>query len=48
MTDVEIVLANTGERKMVPQGTTVAELAEEYAKQQAEKGEPLRWPVLGA
>ncbi len=48
MTDVEIVLANTGERKMVPQGTTVAELAEEYAKQQAEKGEPLRWPMLGA
>ncbi len=48
MTDVEIVLANTGERKMVPQGTTVAELAEEYAKQNAEKGEPLRWPVLGA
>ena len=48
MTDVEIVLANTGERKMVPQGTTVAELAEEYAKQQADKGEPLRWPVLGA
>ncbi len=46
--DVEIVLANTGERKMVPQGTTVAELAEEYAKQQAEKGEPLRWPMLGA
>ncbi|MBR4506688.1 MAG: nucleoside kinase [Bacteroidales bacterium] len=48
MTDVEIVLANTGEQKMVPQGTTVTELAEEYAKQQAEKGEPLRWPILGA
>lgn len=48
MTEVEIVLANTGERKMVPQGTTVTELAEEYAKQQAEKGEPLRWPILGA
>ena len=48
MTDVEIVLANTGERKIVPQGTTVAELAEEYTRQHAEKGEPLRWPILGA
>ena len=48
MTDVEIVLANTGERKMVPQGTTLAELAEEYTKGCLAKGEPLRWPVLGA
>lgn len=48
MTDVEIVLANTGERMRVPQGTQVAELAEIYSKQQAAKGEPLRWPILGA
>ena len=48
MTDVEIVLANTGERMRVPQGTQVTELAEIYTKQQAAKGEPLRWPVLGA
>ncbi|MBQ8703083.1 MAG: nucleoside kinase [Bacteroidales bacterium] len=48
MTDVEIVLANTGERMRVPQGTCVADLAEEYAKHKAAAGEPLRWPVLGA
>lgn len=48
MTDVEIVLANTGERKRVPQGTPVAELAEEYSKQKAVAGESLRWPILGA
>ncbi len=48
MTDVEIVLANTGERKWVPQGTQVAELADEYSKQKAAGGESLRWPILGA
>ena len=48
MTDVEIVLANTGERMMVPQGICVADLAEEYTKRKAAEGEPLRWPVLGA
>ena len=48
MTDVEIVLANTGERKWVPQGTSVAELAEKYTNECLAKGEPLRWPVLGA
>lgn len=48
MTDVEIVLANTGERMRVPQGTQVAELAEHYTKQKAAAGEPLRWPILGA
>ncbi len=48
MTDVEIVLANTGERKWVPQGTCVADLAEEYTKRKATSGEPLRWPILGA
>ena len=48
MTDVEIVLANTGERMRVPQGTSVAELAEKYTKEHLAKGEPLRWPILGA
>ena len=48
MTNVEIVLANTGERMMVPKGTPVAELAEQYTKKQAAEGKPLRWPVLGA
>ncbi len=48
MTDVEIVLANTGERMMVPQGICVADLADEYTKRKAAEGEPLRWPVLGA
>ena len=48
MTDVEIVLANTGERMRVPQGTQVAELAEHYTKEKAAAGEPLRWPILGA
>jgi uridine kinase len=42
------VLANTGERKWVPQGTCVADLAEEYTKRKATSGEPLRWPILGA
>ena len=48
MTNVEIVLANTGERKRVPQGIRVAELAEEYSQAKHAGGEPLRWPVLGA
>lgn len=43
MTDVEIVLANTGERMMVPRGIQVAKLAEEYSKQHES-----RWPILGA
>lgn len=48
MSDVEIVLANTGERKMVPQGTTVAELAEEYTRQRMVEDGKSPWPVLGA
>ena len=48
MTDVEIVLANTGERKNIVPGTTVAELAEEYTKQRQQEGDSLRWPILGA
>ena len=48
MTTVEIVLANTGERKQVPQGTQVAELAAEYTQQHLQaSGKPF-WPVLGA
>ena len=48
MTEVEIVLANTGERKMVPQGTTVAELAEEYTRSLKANDNKNPWPVLGA
>lgn len=48
MTDVEIVLANTGERKMVPQGTTVAELADEYIKRRMAEDGKSPWPILGA
>ncbi len=48
MDKVEIILSNTGERMMVPQGTRVAELAEKYTKECAAKGEQLRWPILGA
>lgn len=48
MTEVEIVLANTGERKMVPQGTTVAELAEEYTRSLKANDNKTPWPVLGA
>ena len=48
MTDVEIVLVNTGERMNVPQGIRVAELAEEYTKKRLAAGESMRWPILGA
>ncbi len=48
MNDVEIVLANTGERKRVPQGTQVAELAEEYAKKLASESGKAPRPILGA
>ena len=49
MTQVEIVLANTGERKMVEQGTQVAVLAEEYIKQKHQDGDNKKvWPILGA
>ncbi len=48
MTDVEIVLANTGERKMVPQGTTVTELADEYIKRRMAEDGKSPWPILGA
>ena len=48
MTNVEIVLANTGERKMVPQGTCVADLAEEYIRKKSAEDGKAPWPVLGA
>ena len=48
MNQVEIVLANTGERKMVAQGTQVAELAAEYVKKKAAEDGKAPWPVLGA
>ena len=48
MTKVEIVLANTGERKWIEPGTQVAELVAEYTKQRQEKDGKAPWPVLGA
>lgn len=48
MTDVEIVLVNTGEKKTVAPGTPVAALAEEYAKEYRECEGKAPWPVLGA
>ena len=48
MNKVEIVLANTGERKWVEPGTPVAELAAEYIKSKTEREGKAPWPVLGA
>jgi len=48
MTDVEIVLENTNERTVVPQGTRLAELAEEYMKQRTAEDGKTPWPILGA
>ena len=48
MNQVEIVLANTGERKWIEPGTQVAELVAEYTKQRLEKDGKAAWPVLGA
>ena len=49
MTQVEIVLANTGDRKQVPQGTQVAALAEEYMHQRQQESDGKKvWPILGA
>ncbi len=49
MNKVEIVLANTGERKMVECGTPVSVLAEEYIKQKQQQGDDKKlWPILGA
>ena len=45
---VEIVLANTGERKWIEPGTQVAELAAEYTKQKIEADGKAPWPILGA
>ena len=48
MNKVEIVLANTGERKWIEPGTPVAELAAEYTRQRIEKEGKSPKPVLGA
>lgn len=48
MNKVEIVLANTGERKWIEPGIQVAELVAEYTKQRQEKDGKAAWPVLGA
>ena len=48
MNNVEIVLVNTGERKTIEQGTSLAQLAEEYEKQKTLADGKAPWPVLGA
>ncbi len=48
MSNVEIVLANTGERLVVPIGTQVAQVAEEYTKKRIAEDGKMPWPVLGA
>ena len=48
MNKVEIVLANTGERKWIEPGTQVAELASEYVKQKTAADGKAPWPILGA
>ncbi len=48
MNQVEIVLVNTGKRMTVEQGTTLAQLAEEYVKQKTLADGKAPWPVLGA
>ena len=48
MNDVEIVLANTGEKKMVAPGTPVSQVAEEYVKAKAVAEGKTPWPILGA
>ena len=48
MNQVEIVLANTGERKMIEAGTPLSQLAEEYTKQKTAADSKTPWPILGA
>ena len=48
MNDVEIVLANTGERMMITPGTQVAVLAKEYMQRVTVKDGKAPWPILGA
>ncbi len=48
MTQVEIVLANTGERMMVEPGTQIAELAAEYVRKKTAADGKAPWPILGA
>ena len=48
MNEVEIVLANTGERMKIAPGTPVAQLAKEYEQRKIAEGGKAPWPVLGA
>ena len=48
MNQVEIVLANTGERMMIEPGTPVSKLAEEYEKSKTLVEGKAPWPILGA
>lgn len=45
---VEIVLANTGERMLVPQGTPLKQLADDYTRRRTQENAKAPWPVLGA
>ena len=48
MNQVEIVLANTGERMIIEPGTPVSKLAEEYEKGKTLTDGKAPWPILGA
>lgn len=48
MNQVEIVLANTGERMLIAPGTSLSELAAAYTKQKTAEDGRAPWPVLGA
>ena len=48
MPQVEIIIANTGERLLIVPGTPLSQLAEAYMKQKAAADGKAPWPVLGA
>ena len=48
MSQIEIVLVNTGKRMKVEPGTPVAQLAEDYVKQKTAEDGKAPWPILGA
>ena len=48
MPQVEIIIANTGERLLIEPGTPLSQLAEAYMKQKAAADGKAPWPVLGA
>lgn len=48
MPQVEIIIANTGERLLIVPGTPLSQLAEAYMKQKTAADGKAPWPVLGA